>query len=49
MQDIAELTTPCIREIILTPIEAAGATDIPLRDESGCIIMTETGLPVYEA
>jgi hypothetical protein len=43
-----EISTPFLREIILTPVEIADATDDPILDEFGNIILDETGLAIYE-
>lgn len=48
MKDTPELSTPFLREIILTPAELPDATDIPIRDEFGNIILDELGLPICE-
>jgi len=48
MKDEATLETPELAEIILVPVEASGATDVPIRDEKGGIILSETGIPVCE-
>ena len=43
-----ELSTPYLREIILTPVEIASATDVPILDEFGNIILDELGNSIYE-
>jgi len=48
MKQEPTLTTPCLREVILTPAAVAGATDIPLMDELGGILLDENGLPICE-
>lgn len=48
MKNTPEIVTPFLREIILTPVELAGATDVPIRDEPGGIILDEQGLPICE-
>lgn len=42
-----ENVIPRLDEIILTPVELVIATDDPLRDEQGNILLTEDGLPLY--
>jgi len=42
-----ENVIPRLNEIILTPVELVIATDDPLRDEQGNILLTEDGLPLY--
>lgn len=43
-----ELSTPYLREIILRPVEIAGATDVPILDELGNIILDEQGNSICE-
>jgi len=42
------LATPFLREIILTPAELTGASDEPILDELGNIILDEMGLAICE-
>jgi len=48
MQDEPILVTPALREIILSPAELRKADWSPIRDDSGGIILDETGLPICE-
>ena len=43
MKDTPETSTPFLREIILTPGDLLDATDVPVKDEYGNVLLDEVG------